>query len=318
MKLGSNSATADPKGVAYAHEAAGSASTRSGRRRPGARTRSRWRAGSRATTERIGIGTAIMQMPARTPTATAMYSSRCPTSSGGRVLLGLGNSGPQVVEGWHRRAVGEAASPHARVRRDRPHPPSGGTLSSTTRALRHPLREGATGLGKPLKLILKRSGAGADHLAALGQRTSRSRRRSPRAGCRSSLMATARSTARPSRTRRRASRSHRSGHRRRRRRGAAVPRHAEADARPLHRRHGRAGRTSTTRSRSATATRRPRRRSGPLPLGSKGEAAMASRRARRRDRARRAEGADRGAPRNRGEAGISTLIGRRARPRPSP
>ncbi len=54
-----------------------------------------------ARTERIGIGTAIMQMPARTPAATAMTVATLDHLSGGRVLLGLGTSGPQVVEGWH-------------------------------------------------------------------------------------------------------------------------------------------------------------------------------------------------------------------------
>ena len=54
-----------------------------------------------ATTEQIGIGTAIMQMPARTPATTAMTVATLDQLSGGRVLLGLGTSGPQVVEGWH-------------------------------------------------------------------------------------------------------------------------------------------------------------------------------------------------------------------------
>ena len=54
-----------------------------------------------ATTEQIGIGTAIMQMPARTPAMTAMTVATLDQLSGGRVLLGLGTSGPQVVEGWH-------------------------------------------------------------------------------------------------------------------------------------------------------------------------------------------------------------------------
>ena len=52
-------------------------------------------------TERIGIGTGIMQMPARTPAATAMAAITLDHLSGGRLRLGLGVSGPQVVEGWH-------------------------------------------------------------------------------------------------------------------------------------------------------------------------------------------------------------------------
>ncbi|WP_436776574.1 LLM class F420-dependent oxidoreductase [Yinghuangia sp. YIM S09857] len=54
-----------------------------------------------AHTTRIGLGTAIAQMCARTPTATAMHALTLDHLSGGRMLLGLGLSGPQVVEGWH-------------------------------------------------------------------------------------------------------------------------------------------------------------------------------------------------------------------------
>jgi F420-dependent oxidoreductase-like protein len=109
-----------------------------------------------ATTEKIGIGTAIMQMPARTPAATAMTVATLDQLSGGRVLLGLGTSGPQVVEGWHGVAWGKplgrtreyveivrAALRRETVEHHGPHydiPYSG---------------EDATGLGKPLKLILK-------------------------------------------------------------------------------------------------------------------------------------------------------------------
>src|SRR6266705_78352 len=54
-----------------------------------------------ARTERIGVGTAIMQIPARTPAATAMTAMTLDHLSGGRFRLGLGTSGPQVSEGWH-------------------------------------------------------------------------------------------------------------------------------------------------------------------------------------------------------------------------
>ncbi len=54
-----------------------------------------------AQTERMRVGTAIMQMPARTPAMTAMTAMTLAQLSGGRFLLGLGASGPQVVEGWH-------------------------------------------------------------------------------------------------------------------------------------------------------------------------------------------------------------------------
>ena len=54
-----------------------------------------------AETERIGVGTAVLQMPARTPATTAMAALTLDHLSGGRLRLGLGVSGPQVVEGWH-------------------------------------------------------------------------------------------------------------------------------------------------------------------------------------------------------------------------
>jgi F420-dependent oxidoreductase-like protein len=52
-------------------------------------------------TERIDVGSAVMQIPARTPAATAMTAATIDTISGGRFRLGLGVSGPQVSEGWH-------------------------------------------------------------------------------------------------------------------------------------------------------------------------------------------------------------------------
>src|SRR5437899_1774368 len=54
-----------------------------------------------ALTERIGLGAAVMQIPARTPAMTAMTAATLDTLSGGRFRLGLGVSGPQVSEGWH-------------------------------------------------------------------------------------------------------------------------------------------------------------------------------------------------------------------------
>jgi len=54
-----------------------------------------------AHTSRIRLGTAIMQIPARTPAMTAMTAMTLDALSGGRFILGLGPSGPQVVEGWH-------------------------------------------------------------------------------------------------------------------------------------------------------------------------------------------------------------------------
>ncbi|HEX3812777.1 MAG TPA: LLM class F420-dependent oxidoreductase [Mycobacteriales bacterium] len=54
-----------------------------------------------AQTSRVDIGSAVMQIPARTPATTAMTAATLDTLSGGRFRLGLGVSGPQVSEGWH-------------------------------------------------------------------------------------------------------------------------------------------------------------------------------------------------------------------------
>ncbi|MDN5791007.1 MAG: LLM class F420-dependent oxidoreductase, partial [Micrococcales bacterium] len=66
-----------------------------------------------ASTERIGLGSAVMQIPARTPAMTAMTAATLDTLSGGRFRLGLGVSGPQVSEGWHGARF---AKPLARTR----------------------------------------------------------------------------------------------------------------------------------------------------------------------------------------------------------
>jgi F420-dependent oxidoreductase-like protein len=66
-----------------------------------------------AHTSRIAIGTGVLQMPARTPAAAAMAALTLDHLSGGRLRLGLGVSGPQVVEGWHGVPFG---SPLARTR----------------------------------------------------------------------------------------------------------------------------------------------------------------------------------------------------------
>ena len=123
-----------------------------------------------ARTERIKLGSAIMQIPGRSPANTAMTAATLDLLSGGRFLLGLGTSGPQVVEGWHgqpwgkplgktreyveivraalRREVVEHEGDHYRIPWDGP---------------------GATGLGKPLKLMLRPLRAEIPiYLAALG------------------------------------------------------------------------------------------------------------------------------------------------------
>src|SRR6266851_7588820 len=60
-----------------------------------------------ARTTRIKVGTAIMQMPARTPAMAAMTAMTLDALSGGRFVLGIGPSGPQVVEGWDGVAYGK-------------------------------------------------------------------------------------------------------------------------------------------------------------------------------------------------------------------
>ncbi len=66
-----------------------------------------------AHTSRVAIGTGILQMPARTPAVTAMAAATIDHLSGGRFRLGLGASGPRVVEGWHGVPYG---SPLTRTR----------------------------------------------------------------------------------------------------------------------------------------------------------------------------------------------------------
>jgi F420-dependent oxidoreductase-like protein len=59
-----------------------------------------------AQTERIKIGSAIFQMPGRSPAMTAMTAATLDVLSDGRMLLGIGSSGPQVAEGWHGERFG--------------------------------------------------------------------------------------------------------------------------------------------------------------------------------------------------------------------
>jgi F420-dependent oxidoreductase-like protein len=109
-----------------------------------------------ARTERIKAGTAIMQMPARTPAMTAMTAMTLYAMSGGRFILGLGPSGPQVIEGWHGVAYGRPLT------RTREYVSIIRKIVAREEKLTHegfhyqiPYRgEGASGLGKPLKSIL--------------------------------------------------------------------------------------------------------------------------------------------------------------------
>jgi F420-dependent oxidoreductase-like protein len=108
-----------------------------------------------AKTERIKVGSAVFQIPARTPGMTAMTASTLDIMSGGRFLLGLGVSGPQVVEGWHGRPYGKplgvtreyVAILRSMLARDEPV-----TFDGVHYQLPY-TGEGATGLGKPIKIM---------------------------------------------------------------------------------------------------------------------------------------------------------------------
>lgn len=109
-----------------------------------------------ARTTKIKAGTAIMQLPARQPAMTAMTATTLNKLSGGRFLLGIGPSGPQVAEGWYGMPYGK---PVTRTREylsiirniwERK-----GPLVHDGDQFQIPFRgEGSTGLGKPLKSIL--------------------------------------------------------------------------------------------------------------------------------------------------------------------
>src|SRR2546423_7327876 len=60
-----------------------------------------------ANTEKIRIGSAIFQMPGRSPAMTAMTAATLDNLSNGRMILGIGSSGPQVAEGWHGQRFGK-------------------------------------------------------------------------------------------------------------------------------------------------------------------------------------------------------------------
>ena len=109
-----------------------------------------------ANTDRIRVGTAIMQMPARTPAMCAMTSMSLDQLSGGRFIVGLGASGPQVVEGWHGVPYGK---PVTRTREYiqimRKIMARDGAVEFDGEMYQLPNKgDGTTGLGKPLKSIL--------------------------------------------------------------------------------------------------------------------------------------------------------------------
>ncbi|WNZ11918.1 LLM class F420-dependent oxidoreductase [Streptomyces sp. 11x1] len=116
-----------------------------------------------ARTSRIKLGTAVAQMAARSPTTTAMHALTLDHLSGGRAMLGLGLSGPQVVEGWYGRPFPRSPLTATReyvdvvrqvLRREAPveldgryHPlpydgPDGTGIGKALKSITHPLRAG--------------------------------------------------------------------------------------------------------------------------------------------------------------------------------
>jgi len=108
-----------------------------------------------ARTSRIKLGTAIMQVSARTPACAAMTAATIDHLSGGRLILGIGVSGPQVVEGWYGQPF---PKPMGRTREFvtllREMLRREGPVSFRGEHYRLPLDGGAR-LGKPLKLIVR-------------------------------------------------------------------------------------------------------------------------------------------------------------------
>jgi F420-dependent oxidoreductase-like protein len=107
-------------------------------------------------TSRIRLGTSIVQISGRTPTSIAMHVLTLDHLSGGRVVLGMGVSGPQVVEGWYGQPF---AKPLARTREvvDIIRQVLAREAPVTNDGPHHPLPfrgEGSVGLGKPLKPIV--------------------------------------------------------------------------------------------------------------------------------------------------------------------
>jgi F420-dependent oxidoreductase-like protein len=125
-----------------------------------------------ALTSRIHVGTGIMQMAGRTPAATAMTAMTLDSLSSGRFRLGLGVSGPQVVEGWHGQPFGRPLARtreyvsivRAIIRREAPLEHRGDYYQIPYAGA------DATGLGKPLKSILHGRPELPIYLAAVGPR----------------------------------------------------------------------------------------------------------------------------------------------------
>jgi F420-dependent oxidoreductase-like protein len=125
-----------------------------------------------AKTETVEIGAAILNVYSRTPGALAQTAAGLDNVSGGRAILGLGASGPQVIEGWHGVAYDKPLGRTREVvdivrmaiRRDR--------LEYDGKIFHLPLPEGqGTGLGKPLKMLTRPERPAIPiYVAALGQK----------------------------------------------------------------------------------------------------------------------------------------------------
>ncbi len=123
-----------------------------------------------AHTQNIKLGTAIMQMPGRTPANAAMTAMTINQLSNGRFLMGLGLSGPQVVEGWH------GVSYKRPLTRSREYVEIVRQIFQREDRLIHDgkiyqipyMGEDATGLGKPLKSTLEAAPDIPIYLAAIG------------------------------------------------------------------------------------------------------------------------------------------------------
>ncbi len=258
--------------------------------------------------ERSGSARAIMQMPARSPAATATTVATLDLLSGGRVLLGLGTSGPQVAEGWHGQPWGKPLT------RTREYVEIVRTILRRDAPLEHHGEHydipysgpDATGLGKPLKIIVHPPRADVPiYLAAIGPKNVALAAEiadgwlpiffSPERCAETHLPRLeegfARRGGRPDGLGPRAARAGRGGRRRRGLRATSSSRCSRCTSAAW----ALAGRTSTTGSRSGTGSRSEAARDpGSLPrrqeAGSRGRGAG---RARGRDRARRRPRPDR-------------------------
>ncbi len=126
-----------------------------------------------ARTDRVNIGAAILNVYSRTPALLAQTAAGLDNVSGGRAVLGLGASGPQVVEGWHgvpyTKPLGRTREAveiiRAALRRE--------VLEYDGTSFHLPLPEGeGTGLGKPLKMLTHPERSSVPiYLAALGPKS---------------------------------------------------------------------------------------------------------------------------------------------------